>query len=123
MTLSDRYPLKEFWDMRLPMDGPRLLNFSTSPGLLNFLSKFVRFIYNKIKTPRLLICLDLPCKLAYSRHTDGNEDLEPKYNAIQRLLKKNIGDFDIIRIDVSSMDKNAVLERSINIVSKYLNDN
>ena len=55
---------------------------------LNLLSKFEKSIYNKIQPPKLLICLDLPCKLAYSRHTDGNEDLEPKYNAIQRLLRK-----------------------------------
>lgn len=123
LTLSDRYPLKEFWDMKLPMDGPRLLNSSTASGLLNLLSKLEMSIYNKIKTPRLIICLDLPCKLASARHTDGNEDLNPKYNAIQSLLRVDNGDLNIVRIDVSNMDKTMVLQRSINIVSKYLNDN
>lgn len=119
LTVSDRYPLKEFWNMQNPMDGPRIFLFGNNRKLLNMLSEIEKKIYQKILKPKILILLKVDLKTAMLRHTDGNEDLSDKYNAIENLINNNRSK-DTHVINVNNLNKEEVLNKSIEIIESYL---
>lgn len=119
LTVSDRYPLEEFWTMKNPMDGPRIFLSASNGKLLNMLSEIEKKIYQKILKPKILILLQVDLKTALLRHTDGNEDLSDKYNAIENLINNNRSK-DTHVINVNNLNKEEVLNKSIEIIESYL---
>jgi thymidylate kinase len=76
--VTDRYPLKEFWNMDLIMDGPKLRKKSA-------LYKKERNIYNRIDNyPHLIIILKIPIEVSISRKPEEHSD--PK--RVDNLKKK-----------------------------------
>jgi len=85
--VTDRYPLKEFWNMELIMDGPKLKKKSS-------LYNKERDIYNKIDNyPHLIIILKIPIEVSVSRKPEEHSDpkrvdnLKKKISAITSIEK------------------------------------
>ncbi len=85
--ITDRYPLKEFWNMELIMDGPKLKEKSA-------LYNRERDIYNKIDNyPHLIIILKIPIEVSVSRKPEEHSDpkrvnnLKKKISAITSIEK------------------------------------
>lgn len=86
-VITDRYPLREFWDMPFPMDGPRLPESS-------YLYKAERKIYNKIEAyPDLMIILDIDYETSAERTDDlsNQQKIQRRHDkifAVKALAKK-----------------------------------
>jgi thymidylate kinase len=85
--ITDRYPLKEFWNMELIMDGPKLKEKSS-------LYTKERDIYDKIDNyPHLIIILKIPIEVSVSRKPEEHSDpkrvdnLKKKIKAITSIEK------------------------------------
>ena len=85
--ITDRYPLKEFWNMELIMDGPKLKEKSS-------LYNKERDIYNKIDDyPHLIIILKIPIEVSVDRKPEEHSDpkrvdnLKNKISAITSIEK------------------------------------
>ncbi len=61
VVLFDRYPLKDFWNMKFPMDGPRIKTD-------NFMGRLEKKYYTKISVPDYL----------YILRVDENESIQRK---------------------------------------------
>ena len=84
-VITDRYPLKEFWNMNLIMDGPKLKKKS-------FLYKKERKIYSYIDDyPHLIIILKIPIEVSVARKPDEHcgidriNNLKKKIEAINNI--------------------------------------
>ena len=66
--LTDRFPLKNFWTMPEPMDGPRLLN--EKKGIHSFFSDRERVMYQSLYYPDLLIVLQVDLDVLRTRKKD-----------------------------------------------------
>lgn len=78
--VTDRYPLKEFWNMELIMDGPKLKKKSS-------LYNKERDIYNKIDNyPHLIIILKIPIEVSVSRKPEEHSDPK-RVNNLKKKIK------------------------------------
>lgn len=73
-VVSDRYPMPEFWDMDLPMDGPRLLDHESDGGYVGVLAQEERRRYTRIGRPDLVVVLDAPFEVLSERKPDTPPD-------------------------------------------------
>ncbi len=86
IVIADRYPLREFWDMPYPMDGPRL------PKTSHYYNT-ERMIYKQIAPhPDLLIALDIDYNTSLARTNESSIESVRKQRwdkvfAVQRLSK------------------------------------
>jgi hypothetical protein len=121
MTVSDRYPIKNFWSMPNPMDGPRIRKMNSRSSILLRLAKWEENIYLKIKEPEVLICLQVDLEKANMRHTDAaGEDLTDKNIAISKLISENDkSNFHVI--DVNELNQQEVLTKAFKIIEMYNN--
>lgn len=118
LTVSDRYPLKEFWDMEHPMDGPRISKWASRFNFVQKIGEREKSIYQEIEPPELIICLNISLEKAYERHTDGYEDLSDKYQAVTNLTRNVKHGLHVI--DVDDLTPAEVRDRAIRIVSNFI---
>jgi len=83
VVLYDRFPLKEFWDMSEPMDGPRLQNGSLQ-------KERERTIYDSLNLPDYVFLLRVDPESAISRKAESinsrkREQVEAKIAAVEKL--------------------------------------
>jgi len=108
IVIFDRYPLKEFWSMNEPMDGPRILSNSNN-------SNKEKNIYSAIKEPDLLFLLNVEIEESLRRKkTQGiKEDriiIERKYNAIQKVIMQKSNQDNVCVIDAMRPYNEVLLE-------------
>ncbi|MDP3956280.1 MAG: hypothetical protein Q8Q18_03500 [bacterium] len=77
MVIAERYPLRAFWDMRQPMDGPRIPTWRVS-------SKIERWLYGRIGMPDTIIVLKTPLDILKERKTEKR--IDEKAQAIEALV-------------------------------------
>jgi len=80
VIVAERYPLREFWDMKHPMDGPRLGRSDTRG------TRAERRIYEQIPRPDL--CLVLRADVAILRDRKPStpaDEVVAKFQAVERL--------------------------------------
>ncbi len=67
VIIAERFPMLEFWDMKKPMDGPRITELNI---LLRRLAGYEREVYKQILTPDLLFVLEVGIDELRSRKND-----------------------------------------------------
>ena len=67
-VIAERFPLKEFWGMTVPMDGPRLNNSSGS--ISQWFSSIEAKLYNGLKKPEQVIVLQVEPEELRKRKSD-----------------------------------------------------
>ena len=87
IVLFDRYSLKEFWDMKLPMDGPRLADNK-------YFGKKEKEYYQKIQKPDYLFILKVTEQQSIARKPEHKslaniEMLKMKTEAIDNFIINN----------------------------------
>lgn len=68
IVIAERYPLREFWTMERPMDGPRI---PTDRRGLKRLSRIERSRYERIGRVDPLFIIDVPAEVLETRKTDS----------------------------------------------------
>ena len=106
-VLFDRYPLKEFWSMKIPMDGPRL-DVNTK------LREKEEFYYQQIPKPDFLFVLKVTEEQSIARKPQhislGNKEmLKNKIEAVDRFINNNEAK-NIIIIDTIKPQAEVILE-------------
>ncbi len=82
VSIAERYPMKEFWSMPEPMDGPRII------GTNSFLGKIERSYYENIKHPDSIFLLLVSLTVAKERKNYSKLiRLEDKVKAVSTLGK------------------------------------
>jgi len=84
IVFTDRYPLKEFWQMKEPMDGPRVRPVHKK------LFSLERSLYNRINSPDILITLEITISKSIERKPKHKnsliaENIERKIEAVNLL--------------------------------------
>lgn len=115
ITISDRYPIDFFWDMHIPMDGPRINTLNLPAVIKNNISKLELNMYKSILKPKVIFILDAPLEVLYERHSDSGENLEYKYTAIQNLVKSDT--YKSFRTDSSD------IKETVNEMLKFIKKN
>jgi len=108
IIIFDRYPLKEFWDMTEPMDGPRILKKNQN-------QKKELELYSAIESPDFLFILNVEVaeSLKRKRNQGINENrtqIEKKYNAIQNLIYKKQNESNVFIINTMQDYDNVLLD-------------
>jgi len=99
VVIVDRYPLREFWMMPEPMDGPRLLAKD------NWLARLERGLYNGIGMPDRVLVLQAPLEVLRKR----KGDLDKKMHAEKARATNSLGQTPIIKLVDGSRDYPEVL--------------
>ena len=90
IVIFDRYPLKFFYDMADPMDGPKINNnIRNKSSLVQFLSNSENFHFNQIGNPDYTFILKVNLKNSLLRKKDHYlklEQLRKKLNAVHNIL-------------------------------------
>lgn len=89
ITITDRYPMKKFYKMKTPMDGPRISKETKlKKGIL---SDYESTIYKKIQMPTKVLLLKTNIKELRKRKTDLDYNTHLiKSNAVNSISGKNI---------------------------------
>lgn len=83
-VLAERYPLKQLWDMQIPMDGPRIC--AQRGGVIGLLSRVEQAYYEQIGSPDRLYVLDAEMQTLLRRKQDMPQTLlADRVVAIRRL--------------------------------------
>jgi hypothetical protein len=102
VVIAERYPLREFWSMATPMDGPRLTH---SRSVL--LAGWERRFYEGIGTPDLVLALRTDLETLRARKEDlTREEHIPKVEAMASLQPRE----DMVLIDAGSPYDQVLLE-------------
>ena len=94
IAIIDRFPLKEFWDMTDPMDGPRLKQDTP-------LGRLERKYYKQIRPPDIIFLLDVSEEVSLSRKQEHQEEvhknwIHEKIVSIEKLRKMNMPNIEVI---------------------------
>ena len=108
VVIFDRFPMKEFWSMEEPMDGPRILNNSIA-------RQREENLYKTIKEPELLFLLNVEIEESLKRKKSQGiiEDrviITRKYNAIQHAIKEAKSRDNIFVVDAMQPYEDVVLK-------------
>lgn len=120
-VITDRYPLKEFWSMKRPMDGPKLKPSS-------FLSESEKAIYESFPNyPDLIIYLRIPLEVSISRKPEEHNNdtriagLKNKIDALESLPQlKNLivvdatRPYEEVRKEIKSIVWHYITNRPLN---------
>jgi len=106
IVIFDRFPLKEFWNMDEPMDGPRVGDSSRWKNL-------ERKVYNEIGYPDHIFILKVNRKASVEqkeKHSNGikQQQIKKKIKAINELIQTKNGRY--ITIDTSKGQEQTLLE-------------
>jgi thymidylate kinase len=86
VVITDRYPLRAFWQMPRPMDGPRLGKDDTKVG--RWLSRLERRIYASMPEPDAVLVLDAPFEVLHRRKPETPpREHQAKVDAIRDLAE------------------------------------
>ena len=81
IVIAERYPLREFWSMETPMDGPRLARSASGA-----LTRWERHFYEGIAAPDLVLVLRTDLETLRARKEDlSREEHIPKVEAVAAL--------------------------------------
>lgn len=86
IVIAERFPLQEFWEMDIPMDGPRLDGKTSEDGMLRLLSRYERGQYDRIGAPDRTFVLRAGLETLRARKPDTPElEHAAKARAVLRL--------------------------------------
>lgn len=117
-VIFDRYPLREFWEMDMPMDGPRV---KSSFRLLHTIE---RCFYKDIEPyPEILIVLQIPLDVSVKRKPEHKNEIlkkqiEKKITAVNQ-LSNSIKEEDIYFIDASQELNKVIIDIKRIIWSRF----
>lgn len=84
VVIGERFPMREFWEMREPMDGPRI---DPGPGPRQRRAHIrERTIYESIDEPDLILVLDADLKTLRSRQSNLREETHAEKARVVRSL-------------------------------------
>jgi hypothetical protein len=98
VVFAERFPLRDFWDMDAPMDGPRLLAQVAKGGLSGRLARRELGIYERIRRPDGVIVLSAQLATLRERKPDtALDEHRAKVRAVDALVER--GEYDVIDAD------------------------
>jgi thymidylate kinase len=95
VVFAERFPVRAFWDMDVPMDGPRLRPDATEGAVLRRLATRERSLYETIDTPDCVIVLDATLATLRARKPETPAD-EHRAKALAVSALASTGAHDVI---------------------------